>query len=162
VNHSDTRDALRELLEEPLASLGLDLEAVELSQAGKRSTLRIAVDKDGGVTLDDVADATKAISEILDNSDIMGQNAYTLEVSSPGVGRPLTLPRHWRRNNGKLVKVVLGSGETVEGRIKVSGEESATLEISDKSRKSSREIDFAEVKKAKIQVEFKRTEGEDV
>lgn len=161
MNHSDTRDALKELLEEPVASLGLDLEAVELSQAGKRSTLRIAIDKDGGVNLDDVADATKAISEILDNSDVMGQNSYTLEVSSPGIGRALTLPRHWRRNQGKLVKVVLSSGESVEGRIKDSGEESATLEVVDKSRVNTRDVAYAEVKKAKIQVEFKRTEGED-
>ena len=98
MNQSDTRDALFGLFEEPLASLGLDLEAIELSKAGKRSVLRVAVDQDGGVTLDDVADATKKISELLDSSDVMGNPPYALEVSSPGVGRPLTLPRHWRRN----------------------------------------------------------------
>ena len=60
--------------------------------------LRVAVDKDGGVTLDDVADATREVNRVLDGSDVMGEQPYTLEVTSRGVDRPLTLPRHWRRN----------------------------------------------------------------
>jgi len=157
VNQSDTRDALFGLFEKPLASLGLDLEAIELSKAGKRSVLRVAVDQDGGVTLDDVADATKKISELLDSSDVMGNTPYTLEVSSPGVGRPLTLPRHWRRNQGKLVKVVLSDGESIEGRITSSDDTEAILEIDAEQRS----VAFAEVKRAKVQVEFKKSQGED-
>jgi len=137
--------------------LGLDLEAIELSKAGKRSVLRVAVDQDGGVTLDDVADATKKISELLDSSDVMGNTPYTLEVSSPGVGRPLTLPRHWRRNQGKLVKVVLSDGESIEGRITSSDDTEAILEIDAEQRS----VAFAEVKRAKVQVEFKKSQGED-
>ena len=157
MNQSDTRDALTRLFEEPLASLGLDLEAVELSQAGKRSVLRVAVDQDGGVTLDDVADATKKISELLDSNDVMGNTHYTLEVSSPGVGRPLTLPRHWRRNQGKLVKVVLAGGDTVEGRITSSDDNGATLEVGAEQQS----IAYGDVKRAKVQVEFKKSQGED-
>ena len=71
---------------------------MEITPAGKRRILRIAVDKDGGVTLDDVAEATREISRVLDASDAMGEQPYTLEVTSRGVDRPLTLPRHWRRN----------------------------------------------------------------
>ncbi len=67
---------------------GLDLEAVELTPAGKRRVLRVAVDQDGGVTLDDIADATRAVSGVLDDTDLMGETAYTLEVTSRGVDRP--------------------------------------------------------------------------
>ena len=71
-----------------MRALGLDLEAVDLSSAGKRRVLRVAVDKDGGVTMDDIAEATREVSRVLDESDLMGQQAYTLEVSSRGVDRP--------------------------------------------------------------------------
>ena len=94
----------------PLADLGLDLEAVELSPAGKRRVLRIAVDQDGGVTLDDIAVATKKVDGVLEESDVMGELPYLLEVTSRGVDSPLTLPRHWRRNADRLVKVTLVEG----------------------------------------------------
>ena len=76
-----------------------------ITPAGKRRILRIAVDKDGGVTLDEVAEATREVNRVLDESDVMGEQPYTLEVTSRGVDRPLTLPRHWRRNADRLVKV---------------------------------------------------------
>ena len=107
-----TRERLVEgLITDPLLPMGLDLEAVELTPAGKRRVLRVAVDKDGGVTLDDVAEATKEVSRLLDDSDVMGEQPYTLEVTSPGIDRPLTLPRHWRRNEGRLVKVTTHDGD---------------------------------------------------
>src|SRR4051794_16648610 len=112
-----TRDLLAEQLTGPIGSLGLDLEAVDLSSAGKRRVLRVAIDKDGGVTMDDIADATREVSRVLDETDGRGEQAYPLEVSSPGVARPLTLPRHWRRNPGRLVKVVPAEGDPVTGRI---------------------------------------------
>src|SRR3954451_18646502 len=111
---ADITDHLAGLLAAPVEALGLDLEAVDLSKAGKRSVLRVAVDKDGGVDMDDIAEATKAVSAVLDDSPLMGEQAFTLEVSSPGIDRPLTLPRHWRRNVTRLVKVHLTDGGTVE------------------------------------------------
>ena len=106
---ANARDAVREQIEaeltEPLRRHGLDLEAVDITPAGKRRVLRIAVDQDGGVTLDDIADATRVVSEVLDDSEVMGEQAYTLEVTSRGVDRPLALPRHWRRNADRLVKL---------------------------------------------------------
>ena len=103
---------------DPLRALDLDVEAVELTPAGKRRVLRVAVDGDDGVTLDDVADATREVSEVLDASDVMGEQPYTLEVTSRGVDRPLTLPRHWRRNADRLVKVDPDRRvEVVTGRI---------------------------------------------
>ena len=150
-----TRDEIENELIDPLAALGLDVEAVEITPAGKRRVLRVAVDKDGGVTLDDVADATREVSRVLDDSDVMGEQPYTLEVTSRGVDRPLTLPRHWRRNVDRLAKVTLESGETLTGRILSSGETTATLDVSG----TQREVAFDDVAKALVQIEFKRPTG---
>jgi ribosome maturation factor RimP len=147
-----TRDLLAEQLTGPIGSLGLDLEAVDLSNAGKRRVLRVAIDKDGGVTMDDIADATREVSRVLDETDAMGQQAYTLEVSSPGVDRPLTLPRHWRRNTGRLVKVVLDEGDPVTGRITETDDTGAVLNVEGADHR----VEYAAVKKAKIQIEFKK------
>lgn len=153
-------DATRERIEAellgPLSALGLDLEAVELSPAGKRRVLRIAVDTDGGITLDNIAEATKKVSAVLDASDVMGEQAYTLEVTSRGVDRPLTLPRHWRRNRGRLVKVSLVEGGEVTGRVAASDDDRVSLDV-----KGSRlEIAYADMAKAKVQIEFNRARSE--
>jgi ribosome maturation factor RimP len=148
----DITDRLAGLLAEPIEALGLDLEAVDLSKAGKRSVLRVAVDKDGGVDLDDVAAATREVSRLLDESDVMGGGSYTLEVSSPGVDRPLTLPRHWRRNASRLVKVTLAGGDEVTGRIVATDDDAAELDVEGTRQR----IPYADVSKAKIQIEFKR------
>ncbi len=147
-----TADRLTELLTGPLQGLGLDLEAVDLTRAGKRSVLRVAVDKDGGVDLDDIAEATREVSGLLDDSDAMGEAPYTLEVSSRGVDRPLTLPRHWRRNAGRLVLVRLAGGEPVLGRIREADETGAVVVVDDTETR----VEFDQVSKAKIQIEFKR------
>jgi ribosome maturation factor RimP len=147
-----TRDRIEDALVGPLADQGLDVEAVEVTPAGKRRVLRVAVDKDGGVTLDDVADATRAVSEVLDASDVMGEMPYTLEVTSRGVDRPLTLPRHWRRNTDRLVKVTLVEGGTVTGRITTSDDNGVTLDVDG----STRELSYDEVAKALVQIEFNR------
>jgi ribosome maturation factor RimP len=151
-----TASRIEEELRAPLASLELDLEAVELTPAGKRRVLRVAVDKDGGVTLDEVAAATRAVNDVLDGSDVMGQQPYTLEVTSRGVDRPLTLPRHWRRNRDRLVKVTLHEGEPLTGRIMSSDEESATLDVDGETR----DVAYAQVKKALVQIEFNRKPGD--
>ena len=147
-----TRDRIEAELVDPLSVMGLDVEAVEVTPAGKRRVLRVAVDKDGGVTLDDVADATREVSRVLDESDVMGEMPYTLEVTSRGVDRPLTLPRHWRRNADRLVKATLADGTTVTGRITDSSEESVTLDVSGETH----EVAYADVAKAFVQVEFNR------
>ncbi|WP_027863415.1 ribosome maturation factor RimP [Marmoricola sp. URHB0036] len=152
MNAADTRDRLAEELSGPIDALGLDLEAVDLTSAGKRRVLRVAIDKDGGVTMDDIADATREVSRVLDDTSVMGEQAYTLEVSSPGVDRPLTLPRHWRRNAGRLVKVNPVEGEPVTGRITATDEQGAVLDVEGTEQR----IAYADVKKAKVQIEFKR------
>jgi len=158
VSTDQTRSRIAEVLTEPLAATGLDVEAIDLTPAGKRRLLRVAVDKDGGVTLDDIAEATKEVSRVLDGpegSDVMGEQPYTLEVTSPGTDRPLTHPRHWRRNQGRLVKATLDDGRTVTGRITDSDDTRAVLDV-DGNRD---EVAFVDVKKAKIQIEFNRKES---
>jgi ribosome maturation factor RimP len=147
-----TRERIEEALTGPLAALGYDVEAVEVSPAGKRRVLRVAVDKDGGVTLDDVAEATREVDRVLEESDVMGEQPYTLEVTSRGVDRPLSLPRHWRRNTDRLVKVTGTDGTTTTGRVLEASEESAVLDV-DGTRT---EVAYAEVAKALVQVEFNR------
>jgi ribosome maturation factor RimP len=139
----------------PLLGMGLDLEALEVTPAGRRRLLRVAVDKDGGVTMDDVAEATKELSRLLDLSDVMGEQPYTLEVTSPGTDRPLTLPRHWRRNAGRLVKVRTHEGEALRGRITSSDEDAVRLDVDG----SPRELPLTSVAKAHVEVELNRKEG---
>ena len=150
-----TREQLVEELTGPLLASGYDLEPVEVTPAGRRRLLRVAVDKDGGVTMDEIAEATKQVSALLDSSDAMGEQPYTLEVTSPGVDRPLTLPRHWRRNTGRLVKVSLKDGGSLTGRILGSGDDDAEVETED----GVRTVAFGDVAKARIEVEFNRKEG---
>jgi ribosome maturation factor RimP len=151
------RARVEEALTDPLVDLGLDLEAVEITPAGKRTVLRVAVDKDGGVTLDDVADATRRVDEVLEAADVMGEQPYTLEVTSRGVDRPLTLPRHWRRNADRLVKVTTTDGSTVTGRITEAGEDGATLDVDGHPH----EVRYADVTKALVQVELNRKTSEE-
>jgi ribosome maturation factor RimP len=155
VSTDRTRDRLAGVLTDPLLAVGLDVEAIELTPAGKRRLLRVAVDKDGGVTLDDIAEATREVSRLLDDADVMGEHPYTLEVTSPGTDRPLTLPRHWRRNKGRLVKVACKDGAALTGRITDSGESTATLDVDGVAR----EVAFDDVAKARVQIEFNRKEG---
>jgi ribosome maturation factor RimP len=133
----------------------LDLEGVTLTSAGRHRMLRVAVDKDGGVSLDDLAEATRDLSVALDQTDLMGEHPYTLEVTSPGVDRPLTLPRHWRRNRDRLVTVTLADDESVTGRIGSSDEHGVVLDVDGNERTYA----YADVVRAKIQVEFSRKEG---
>jgi ribosome maturation factor RimP len=99
-----------------------------------------------------VAAATRAINEEIDASDVMGEHPYTLEVTSRGVDRPLTEPRHWRRNRARLVKVTLADGDVVTGRIGESDEEQVTLDVDG----TDRAVPYRDVKKALVQIEFNR------
>lgn len=148
-------DRLEGVLRGPLAALGLDVEALDLSNAGRRRVLRVAVDKDGGVSLDDIAEATREVSRVLDGpegSSVLGEQPYTLEVSSPGTDRPLTHPRHWRRNRGRLVTVTRTEGGSVTGRVTGSDDERVTLDV-DGTQQS---LPYTEVARAKVQLEFNR------
>jgi len=131
-----------------LSALGFYLEDVTITSAGRRSMLTVIVDGDTHLSLDQVTSATKAIGEIVESIQNLGETSFTLEVTSPGLDRPLTKPRHWRKNIDRLVKVVLLDGKEVKGRIKAASEVSATVDES--------EINFADIKRASLEVEFKQ------
>ncbi|MEV4243116.1 ribosome maturation factor RimP [Streptosporangium canum] len=147
-----SRDRLIKLLEPVVGAEGLDLEDVTVTPAGKRRLLRVVVDRDGGVSLDDVAEVSLAVSATLDADDAMGATPYVLEVSSPGVDRPLTEPRHWRRAVKRLVKADLRDGTSVEGRIVAADETGVELDIAGTPRR----IDFEDLTRGRVQVEFRR------
>src|SRR5712691_5477483 len=100
-------ERLATALEPAVAAMGMDLESVRITSAGRRRRLRIVVDADGGVSLDDIAQVSREVSATLDRAAAMGETTYTLEVSSPGVDRPLTEPKHWRRAAGRMVTAPL-------------------------------------------------------
>ena len=110
-------ERLRAVVAPVVAAAGLDLEGVAVSSAGRRRVLRVAVDRDGGVSLDEVALVSQRLSQALDDADAMGGRPYVLEVGSPGVGRPLETDRHWRRAVGRLVLVTLTDGGSLTGRL---------------------------------------------
>lgn len=124
---SAVADRVERALAPVVAAEGFDLEAVEVQPAGRRRLVRVLVDRDGGVTLDHIAALTGVLSQALDDADAMGDQPYTLEVSSPGVDRPLTLPRHWRRNAGRLVRITPVDGGEISGRIGDSDDSAVTV-----------------------------------
>lgn len=146
---------LQQLLEPAVAATGFDLEDVTVSPAGKRRVVRVVVDRDGGVDLDEVADVARAVSDLLDEHPDLLDGAYTLEVTSPGVDRPLTQPRHWRRAEGRLVAATLAD-ETVTGRVTGATDTEVTLDVDG----TPRTLLQAEVTRAVVQVEFSKKEAE--
>ena len=131
-----------------IESLGFYLEDLNITSAGRRSMLTVIVDGDTHLTLDQVTSVTKAIGEIVENIQSLGQTPFTLEVTSPGIDRPLTKPRHWKKNIDRLVKVVLQDTSEVKGRIKDSNKETATID--------DKLIKFTDIKRATLEVEFKQ------
>jgi ribosome maturation factor RimP len=150
------------LIEPVVTGLGMDLEGVRVTSAGRRRVLRIIVDADGGVSLDDIAEVSRDLSVALDDSTIMGDLPYTLEVSSPGVDRPLTERRHWRRAIGRLVVAPLltpesapdGNGGqragTIEGRVTGASADGITLDVAGESRR----FGYGDLGPGKIKIEF--------
>ena len=149
-----SRARLLQLLDPAVTATGFDLEDVTVSPAGKRRVVRVVVDRDGGVDLDDVAEVARAVSDLLDADPDLLDGAYVLEVTSPGVDRPLTEPRHWRRAQGRLVTATLAE-ETVTGRITASTDTDVTLDVDG----TPRTLLQAEVTRAVVQVEFKAVEA---
>ena len=155
---SKQREAVIAVLTPVVEPEGYFLEDVDLRAVGRRLVLRILVDTETGVNLDDVAKASHLISEVLDEKDPFDDEPYTLEVSSPGVDRPLTMPRHWTRNLGRLVAVTLTNSKQLTGRISSIDGDVVVLEFDNKGRKTTQQIPLAEIAKAIVQIEFSRVE----
>ncbi len=162
------RTELVRLLTPQLAARGFDLEDVTVSRAGSRSVVRVVVDRDGGVDLDAVAEASRVASAVLDAAETDSPAAggspvagpYVLEVSSPGVDRPLVAPRHWRRAQGRLVSVRIRDGRQLLGRVRTAGPQAAELVLAGERAAAGEviRISFADVVRAAVQVEFRATD----
>jgi ribosome maturation factor RimP len=139
-----------DVIEPVVTAAGMDLEAVRVTAAGRRRLLRVVVDSDHGVSLDDAATISRQLSAALDAVAVMGDFPYTLEVSSPGVDRPLTDPRHWRRAAGRLVRVTVTDSGVVTGRIVSADPDGVTLEVDGARRR----FGYAALGAGAIQVEF--------
>lgn len=149
---SDKYLAVVQQLVAPIAAaLSLDVEDIEIRKTGNRQLVRIILDKDGGIAMDEVAAATRAISDALDEVTELAA-PFTLEVTSPGVDRPLSLPRHWRRNIGRLVRIELANSAPVEGRIIAATDAGVTLQV----KQAQREFALTQISRAIVQVEFNR------
>ncbi|MYT28985.1 MULTISPECIES: ribosome maturation factor RimP [unclassified Streptomyces] len=149
-------ERLRGLLEPLVAARDLDLEEIEVTPAGRSRVLRIVVDSDAGVQLDECAALSREASEVLDDTDAMGGAPYTLEVTSPGADRPLTEPRHYRRAVGRLIKARLHEGGDLVARIVATDDTGLDLEVPGvKGRKpTARRVAFDEIAKARVELEF--------
>lgn len=154
------REHLVSVIEPLVTAAGLDLEDVVVTPAGRRSLVRVVVDGDNGVTLDDIAALSQTVSEALDTSgDGLGATPYILEISSPGVDRPLLTQRHWRRASGRLVQADLvdgdSAGQSLTGRVLRHDAAAVVLDVDG----TEHELGYARIRKARVQVEFNRPKG---
>ena len=136
-----------------IETAGAFLEEVTLTPAGKRKIMTVIIDGESNLSLDQVTAVTKAISEIVEELRALGDLPFTLEVTSPGVDRPLTKPRHWRKNRGRLIAISLNDGSALKGRIGESSEIDVEID--------SVKVLFSEIKKAIVEIEFKSRSHED-
>lgn len=149
-----TRRDLRPLLEPVVTAAGCDLEELDVSLVGRRRRIGVVIDRDGGVDLDLIAEVSRGVSAALDADDV-GDAPYVLEVTSPGVDRPLTQPRHWRRNVTRLVRAELADGGEVVGRVvEVTDASAVVFDVDGETR----EIALADIVRGHVQVEFRRPE----
>ncbi|MEU7645956.1 ribosome maturation factor RimP [Streptomyces huasconensis] len=151
-------ERLRQLLEPLVSSQDLDLEEIEVASVGRKRVLRVVIDSDDGVDLDQIAEVSRLLSAKLDETDVMGEGEYDLEVGSPGAERALTEHRHYVRAVDRLVRFQLTEGGELTARILVVDDEGLDLEVPGVKgrRPTSRRLAFGEIDKARVQVEFNR------
>ena len=148
---------LREIVGQLTTEAGYDLEELAVRSAGRRRVVRVVIDADGGVTLDAAADLSRSISERLDaigDDDPAGSAPYTLEVTSPGIGRPLTLPRHFRRARTRLVALVTTDGRSITGHVAGITDDAVQLVLSGRKGLTEEQVPFTDIARAKVEVEF--------
>ena len=141
--NEDISAAIRPIIE----ASGNYLEELTITSAGKVKILTVIVDSDSHLNLDQITAVTKEISEIIEALEELGDSAFTLEVTSPGIDRPLTKPRHWRKNFDRLVKITMISGQDIKGRIGEATE--TTVFVGDQK------VSFEDIKRAVLEIEFK-------
>lgn len=157
---SSAGDRLAELLGPAVAGSGLVVDSVSITTAGRKRLVRVFVDlpedRVGSADLDTVAAATREISEALDTSpataDVIGDGPYSLEVSTPGIDRPLRERRHWMRARTRLVKVSTVTGGEITGRVAAVDDRGVTLDVAG----SAELVGWDRIASGSVQVEFRR------
>ncbi|MEY2769312.1 MAG: hypothetical protein RL359_948 [Actinomycetota bacterium] len=150
--------SITELIEPAVTEAGFFLEEVQNTSAGSHRIITCIVDGQTPLNLDQVTQVSRLISELLDTATFMDETPFTLEVTSPGVDRPLTLPRHWTKNLTRLVKVTLQDGAVTTGRLTEFNEVTATLVENIKGRIKTHQVNFSDIKRAVVEIEFNRKE----
>lgn len=150
------KDQISELVTPAVTEQGFYLEDVHVATPGSHRIVTCIVDGDSALNLDQVTSVSRVISELLDEATFMGETPFTLEVTSPGVDRPLTLPRHFAKNVDRLLKVIKVDGSEVTGRILSNTNEDVTLTVTVKKETREEVISIADIKRAVVEIEFNR------
>jgi len=153
-------DQISQLVTPAVEAQGFFLEDVQLVSPGKHRIVTCIVDGETSLNMDQVTSVSRAISELLDEAPFMGETPFTLEVTSPGVDRPLTKPRHFAKNHDRLLKVVKLDGDVVTGRIAANSENEVTLTVTDKKEVKDVVVAFSDIKRATVEIEFNRKDGD--
>ncbi len=154
------KDQISELITPALHQAGYFLEDVNIVSPGQHRIVTVIVDGESGLNLDQVTVASKLVSELLDAATFMGETPFTLEVTSPGIDRPLTLPRHFAKNVDRLLKVTKTDGVTVTGRILSNSESEVTLSVTEKKDLKEVVVVLTDIKRATVEIEFNRKDGD--
>jgi ribosome maturation factor RimP len=150
------KDQISELVTPALSQAGYFLEDINIVTPGQHRIVTVIVDGESALNLDQVTVASKLVSELLDEATFMGETPFTLEVTSPGIDRPLTLPRHFTKNVTRLLKVVKTDGEVVTGRIASNTDAEVTLTVTEKKTTKDVVVALADIKRATVEIEFNR------
>jgi ribosome maturation factor RimP len=150
------KDQISELITPALQQAGYFLEDVNIVSPGNHRIVTVIVDGESALNLDQVTVASKLVSELMDEAPFMGETPFTLEVTSPGIDRPLTLPRHFAKNVTRLLKVTQNDGVVVTGRITSNTDSDVTLSVVEKKETKEITLALADIKRAVVEIEFNR------
>jgi ribosome maturation factor RimP len=150
------KDQISELVTPAVSDLGFYLEDIHIATPGNHRIVTCIVDGDLSLNLDQVTSVSRVISELLDEAAFMGETPFTLEVTSPGVDRPLTQPRHFAKNVDRLLKIVKLDGSEVTGRILSNTDQDVTLTVTVKKETVKQTVALADIKRAVVEIEFNR------
>lgn len=150
------KDQISELVTPAVSDAGFYLEDVHIATPGSHRIVTCIVDGDSSLNLDQVTSVSRIISELLDEAAFMGETPFTLEVTSPGVDRPLTAPRHFKKNVDRLLKVITVDGSEVTGRILSNTDQDVTLTVAEKKETREEVVALVDIKRAVVEIEFNR------
>ena len=150
------KDQISDVVTPAVSQAGFYLEDVHVATPGSHRIVTCIVDGDSSLNLDQVTTVSRLISELLDEATFMGETPFTLEVTSPGVDRPLTAPRHFRKNVDRLLKVIKVDGSEVTGRILSNTDQDVTLSVTVKKESSEEVVALVDIKRAVVEIEFNR------